>query len=245
MANKKPKVLFYDLETSPLKAYIWSLGKQVVRHGQLDKAYAQYGIICVTYCWNNNKKAQSIDWGYEQQDTGLLVERFDEIINSADIVIGKNNNRFDNKMLNSARMFAGLKGMPEWLKKTDDLEAQMRRNFRLPSHSLDYISEQLGCGGKIKMEMQDWIDIVERTDRGEQALKKMLRYGKKDVEDTRSLWYKLYEHFTPKFDEGLLCCIECGSYSYRKSGINYTQQGAKQRYKCVKCGTRFIGGFLK
>ena len=158
--SKHPRILFYDLETKPLQAWVWSTGKQVVRHGQLVNKHSRYGIICVTYCWNDGKPAKSIDWGYEEQNTDKLVEEFDKIIKQADHIIGKNNKRFDDKMLNAARMFAGLPAMPEWVRYTDDLEQQMRKYFRLPSQSLDYISSQLGLGGKIKMEMQDWIDIV-------------------------------------------------------------------------------------
>ena len=42
---KTPKILFYDIETSPLKAWVWGLGKQVLRHHQLVDGYKKYGII--------------------------------------------------------------------------------------------------------------------------------------------------------------------------------------------------------
>jgi DNA polymerase elongation subunit (family B) len=232
--------LFYDIETAPLKAYIWQLGKQVVRHNQLDKKFAQWGVICITYCFNDGKKAQSIDWGYEEQDTSRVIEEFGEVIKSAHHIIGKNNRRFDDKMLNAARMLNGLSGMPLWMKDTDDLERQMRRYFRLPSYSLDYISGQCGLGGKIKMEFQDWVDIVEKSSNGEKALAKMIKYGKKDVEDTRTLWYKLEEHFEPKYNAYLPGCAACGSFLRKKSGFYYTANGRIQRYTCLHCGHRII-----
>lgn len=236
----KPVILWYDIETSPLKAYVWGLGDQTVRHGQLDKSHSQYGIICVTYCFNDGKKAQAIDWGYEEQDTAKVVAEFDEIIKKADVIIGKNNKRFDNKMLNAARMFAGLPGMPDWVNKTDDLEQLMRRYFRLPSQSLDYISAQLGYGGKIKMEFQDWIDIVEKNENGRKALDKMLKYGKKDVEDTRALWNHLSEHFDTKFNmntfnkthEG---CKHCGGVNLVKNGTRYSGGSRYAMYNCNDC----------
>lgn len=244
--QEKARILFYDLETRPLQAWVWSPGKQYVGHKQLVKGNSRYGIICVTYCWNDGKPAQCIDWGYEEQDTNQLVKQFDEIIKTADHIIGKNNNRFDDKMLNAARMFAGLPGMPDWTKYTDDLERQMRRYFRLPSQSLDYISDQLGLGGKIKMEMQDWIDIVEKNPNGPKALAKMIKYGKKDVEDTRTLWNKLSKHFEPKLNMAKYlgksqACNKCGSDNIAKNGSQQSGKTLWQKYICRDCfytGTR-------
>lgn len=238
--TKKPKILFYDIETSPLKAWIWGCGDQYIRHAQLDKDHSRYGIICITYCWNDNKPAKVIGWGYEEQDTSSVIEQFDKIIVQADRTIGKNSDRFDTKMINAARMFAGLPGMPDWTTRTDDLEKQMRKYFKVPSQALDYYSSQLGLGRKIKMEMQDWIDIVEKNARGLKSYNKMLKYGKKDVEDTRKLWYMLEEHFSPKFDEKVPGCTNCGSFDRRKSGFMYNSSGKRQRYTCNKCGTRNV-----
>ncbi len=244
---KKPRILFYDIESKPLQAWLWSPGKQYVGHKQLVKEHSQYGIICITYCFNDGRPAQVIDWGYEEQDTAKVIREFDEVIKSADFSIGKNSDRFDTKMINSCRMFAGLPGLPQWTKYTDDLERQMRRYFRMPSQSLDYISNQLGLGGKIKMEFQDWIDIVEKNDNGRKSLAKMLKYGKKDVVDTRALWFKLSEHFDSKWnqakfqDSGLACKhMDCGSENLRKDGTRMAGKTKYQQYTCSDCG-RYAG----
>ncbi len=243
----KPKICFWDVETSPLQAWLWSPGKQFVGHKQLVKEYSRTGIICLAYCFNDGKPAKSIDWGYEEQDTGKLVAEFDEIIKGVDLMIGKNSERFDNKVLNASRMLAGLPGMPEWTKYTDDLERQMRRYFRLPSQSLDYISNQLGLGGKIKMEMQDWIDICEKNENGPKSFKKMIKYNKKDVEDTRTLWNKLSEHFDSKFnmstfvDFGLRCKhADCGSENLRVNGSRISGKTRYRQYICNDC-QRYAG----
>lgn len=240
--NKKPRILFYDLETSPLKAWVWGCGEQYIRHGQLDKNHNMWGIICVTYCWNDGKPAKSIDWGYEEQDSARVIAEFDEIIKQADFTIGKNSDRFDVKMINSIRMLSNLPGMPEWTKYTDDLEKQMRKYFRLPSQSLDYISGQLGLGGKIKMEMQDWIDIVEKNDNGKKSLAKMVKYGRKDVTDTRALWNRLCQHFEPKFnmstfrDPLAVGCMHCASTNLLPRGRErFNKTSRWQEYRCGDC----------
>lgn len=158
MKTNKPKILFYDIETLPLKSYVWGCGDQVVRHPQLMPNGDTWGLICITYCWNDNRPVKIIKCTPEGGIVSM-IEEFDKIIAAADITIGKNSDRFDTKMINTQRMLSGLPGNPSWTKYTDDLEKQMRKYFRLPSQSLDYISNQLGLGGKIKMEFKDWVDI--------------------------------------------------------------------------------------
>lgn len=234
----KPQILFYDIETSPLQAWVWGCGKQVVRHGQLVEKHDQYNIICITYCWNDGKPAKELHWDYDTQDSSKMIEEFDKIIQKADLTIGKNSDSFDVKHINTQRMLAGLPGMPEWSMYTDDLQKQMKKHFYLPSYSLDYFSHMLGLGGKIKMEFADWIHIVQKTPGyGRRAFKKMIDYGKKDVVDTRTLWNHCEKHFTPKFNaqtmqSGVLACRNCGSDNLYANGTRYLGNTKYQQYRC-------------
>lgn len=232
---QKKKILFYDIETTPLQAWVWRCGKQVVRHPQLVAGRNIYDVICITYCWNDKKKAESLDWGYTEQDSSQMIAQFDEIIKSADVTIGKNSDSFDVKHINTRRMLSGLPGMSDWARYTDDLEKQMRKHFYLPSYSLDYFSEILGFGGKIKMEFDDWINIVEQTDAGLKSFNKMIKYGKKDVTDTRDLWNHCEQHFTPKI-RNLDRCPQCKSLDFFKNGTRISGMTTYQRYDCKKCG---------
>ena len=236
----KPKILFYDIETTPLKAWIWRCGKQAVRHGQLVDGHDQYNIICITYCWNDDRPAKALHWDYDEQDSSEMVEKFDQIIRTADVTIGKNSDRFDVKHINTRRMLSGLPGLPEWSMYTDDLEKQMRKHFYLPSYSLDYFSELLGFGGKIKMEFSDWIHIVEQTrGEGKKRFKKMIEYGKKDVEDTRAIWNHCEKHFTPKYNHaagGGDVCKHCGSSEIHKNGTRRSGSSIYQSFFCMEHG---------
>lgn len=241
----KPKILYFDIETAPLQAWIWQPGKQYVGHKQLIEGYDEPRIICLAYCWGDGP-VKSLDWGYEEQDSRQLVQEFDEIVRQADHIIGKNSDRFDVKMVNAVRMLNGLPGLPEWMKKTDDLEKQMRKYFRLPSQSLDYISKHLGFGGKDKMEMQDWIDISVKNKDGKDKLRKMIKYCKKDVSDTRELWYRLSEHFDPKFNmsthTGNKVCkwADCGSENIYISSTPVYKSSKYNVYRCNEC-KRYAG----
>ncbi len=246
MHSNKPKILYYDIETTPLKAYIWRLGDQVIRHDQLVPSASMYDIICITYCYNDGKPAKHLDWGYKKQNSKKMIEEFDALINDADIVIGKNNKSFDNRHINTQRMLHGLPGIGDWSKKTDDLQTQMKKFFgkALPSQSLDYISKLLGIGGKIKMELSDWIHILEKTN--EDSFNKMIEYGKKDVEDTRAVWDRVAEYIDPKFSVKEVAskfaghvCRHCGSSKIQSRGSRMTTAGKVRRGQCQSCGHWF------
>lgn len=237
-AEVKPKILFYDIETKPLLAYIWRLGEQVVNHKQLAKWGYRYDIICISYAWNDGTPAKVIHWGYEEQDSRRVIQEFDKIIKQADITIGKNSDRFDVKHINSQRLLHNLPPLPDWMDYTDDLERQIRKYFAFPSYSLDYISKELGLGGKVKMEFQDWIDIVEKLNK--KSFIKMCDYNKKDVEDTRALWNKIQPHIKPKFSMatfyGDFRCIHCASKDLKKDGVRFKGKTKYQTFFCKAHG---------
>lgn len=154
---KKPSVLIYDIETSPLWYRGWRLGENVIRHAQLLPCGGNYSIICIAYTFNN-EPVQVLTWDMSTGSSETMIMEFDKIIQKADVVIGKNNNRFDDKHINTQRLIHGLEPI-EWLSKTDDLETQLRRHFSFPSYSLDYVSTLLNKSGKVHMEWSDWEHI--------------------------------------------------------------------------------------
>ena len=232
--TRKPKILWYDVETTPLLAYVWRLGEQVVGHHQLAKQWSQYHIICVSYAWDDGKPAKTIHWGYTQQDSARVIREFDKIVKQADVAIGKNSDRFDVRHINAQRFIHNLPPLPEWANFTDDVEKQLRKHFIFPSMSLDYISKELGLGGKVKMQFSDWIDIVEIQN--EKSFQKMLAYNRKDVEDTRAIWLKIQPHVTPKLNQatfyGDFRCTNCGSQDLVKDGVRYKGKTVYQTFRC-------------
>ena len=226
--------LGYDIESTYLTARIWRTGEQIIRHDQLfGKKYTD--VICVTYCYGDDSPAESLDWGLKKQNSAPMIKKFDEMINRARVVMGKNSDRFDNKHLNTLRLLNNHAAMPEWTKKTEDLEKLVRNTFNLPSYTLDYISELLGLGGKIKMEMEDWVRVVELKEKD--ALDKMLKYGKKDVEDTRAIWNYVSAHVitrqrAPAESTTLPCCTHCGSANVYRNGTRRSGNDTYQNFRC-------------
>lgn len=265
---KQPDTLFYDIETTQTVAALFSMGQQYIRHGQLLKGYwSRTHIICITYRWGHEKKAKLLTWGNSIKDEKQMIVEFDKLVKQADVVIGKNSNRFDNKHINTQRLWFDLPGMYDWTKYTDDLEVHMRKNFNLQSNALDYLSEQLGYGGKNKMEWGDWmainahrfLQIAECSDskvtgflfnknvatvrrEGKEAMKKMCTYGLKDADDTVELWNHCKKHFQVKLNMASflgehIACTKCGGKNVKKNGTRMMSSVKYQSFYCNDCNS--------
>lgn len=236
--NKKPKILYYDIETAPMLAWIWRPGFKIsVSHTQLYDGMPT-GIICVCYKWAGEKKIHNIDWGLKEQDSEKVVKEFDKIYQQADIAIGHNGDNFDAKHFNTQRMVNRLPPV-SWIQSEDTLK-QVRRHFNLPSNKLDYLAELLLGEGKAPMGFQDWIDIVEHKKR--KALDKMVKYCKRDVLLLQGVEEIIAPYVDHKVHRGLLvgkdrdACPNCAGEVSHKWGIYTTKSGRFQRYKCTECG---------
>lgn len=228
------RILFYDVETTPLQAWVWSTGEQRIRHDQLVRNFDSYDVITFSWSWSDEDEVHSMDWG-DTRDSSAIIHKFDELASAADVVVGKNNLRFDDKIMAFLRMKHGLPGRPEFETYTDDLERHIRKRFRLPSYTLDYVSKFLGLEGKSPMSFSDWIGIMETNCPVLRA--KMREYNEKDVLDTKLIWNHLNTHFTPKVkylpDNKLdHVCINCGSKDVYKNGTKQTGLTVYQMYRC-------------
>lgn len=275
----KPKILVYDIETSLMLMSGFRLGKQVIRPNQLLNGYfSRVHIICITYQWVGSKSVEILTWGDSVEDEARMIEDFDALVKKADIVIGKNSDRFDNKHINTHRFWNNLPAdNVNWTESTDDLEKQMRKHFNLASYSLDYMSSQLGLGGKDKMEYSDWehiqayrllqlvahgskktsrelvgdktaelfgtslfnLSVETIIRRGQTALKKMYKYGKKDTRDTTSILQRMLKYIKPKFNHsvfaGKLACKLCGHIGVSPNGSFISGQTKYKKFKCQSC----------
>lgn len=241
--NKEPKVLVYDIETTPCLAWVWRCGEQSVRHGQLHSELNETKIICITYRWLHEAKAKALVFDIESQDDYEVLVKFDKLIDEADIILGKNNVRFDDKHINMRRFRHGLDPKPDWSRKSDDLEKWMRKHFNMQSYSLDYFDKITGGDGKIVMIFQDWVDIVsyqKNKSRGIKALRKMVAYGKKDADDTAELIKKVQPYIIPKFNHAAFHgdnrCTNCGSENIIRWGTRAIGNTRKQRWHCKDHG---------
>lgn len=243
---KKPKILFFDVETKPVKAWIWRTGKQHLNHDQIVDG-EKFDIICICYKWADENKIHSLDWGLNVQNSIKMIEKFSKIAESADIVVAHNADQFDIKQINTQRLIHGQAPI-DWPVSDDTLKA-FRKFFYLPTNRLDYIAKLLFGEGKDPMGFQDWIQVVQY--KNAKALKKMIKYCAKDVRLLANAYKRIAPFLTPKIHVGLLngldkaSCPACGAGRSMSIGRRVSATRIYQRLRCRECGKAYRGSTIK
>lgn len=195
--DSKSKILIYDIETSYNIVSSWRVGYNVnLPHHSVIKERA---IICVSYKWLGEDQVYNLTWD-KNQDDKFLLEQFIEVLNEADLLVAHNGDRFDLKWIKTRALKHGLSMLIDY-KQFDTLKVA-KKKFYFNSNKLDYISEFLGFGNKIKTEPELWDRIILEKD--PEAMKEMLAYCDEDVNLLEKVYKKLMYWETPKFHKGVL-----------------------------------------
>jgi hypothetical protein len=229
------RVLFYDLETAPLLAYIWAPYDDYVPH---DRLIAPGFLLSWSAQWRGTTKIISGCLTGEEavaQDDRRIVIELADLIREADIIVAHNVDRFDRPVFNT-RLLAG-RHEPLGPVQTIDTLKLAKSAFRLPYNKLDYLADFLFGDKKIKTDFDLW----KRCYHGdEKALKEMLRYNKKDV----VLLARVFEEILPycrnlprliDLTEGEVC-PHCGSSDLASRGYHNTPTAKYLKKRCGSCG---------
>ena len=194
------KVMVYDIETSRVTAKVWWTGKQYVGHKQLLE---EPKIISISYKWLGEDKIYALTWDKNHCDKDMITKFMAEY-NKADMVIGQNNDRFDNRWINARAMKFGVEF--NTFVKSFDIMKQTKRLFRLPSYSMDYITKFLGVENKLTHEGIKMWDMIQDGNKKQQKeyLKKMVEYNVGDIVSTEAMYLKLRKYMGHKLHFGVL-----------------------------------------
>lgn len=194
------KIMIYDIETSRTKAWVWWTGKQYIGHHQLIDEPA---IITVSWKWLGDDKIHYLTWDENHSDEQLMKDFLKEY-NKADMVIGYNNDRFDNRWINARAMKYGLD--VNVLVKSYDIMKEEKRVFRVPSYSMAYMAKYSNVVHKQGHEgLHMWNMIQTGTlDEQKEYLGKMVDYNVGDIAATEELYYRLRKYFGHKVHFGVM-----------------------------------------
>lgn len=235
--KKKPRVLFYDVETTPLKAYVWRTGKQFIDHTSIVKG-EHTKIICIAYKWAHENKIRSLVWDIKKQSCDKIIDEFSKVLEQADVAIAHNGDKFDVRQINTQRLLSKKK--PIAWPTTEDSLKQLRQIFYLPSYKLNYIAKLLLKTSKSPMVFEDWLDIIER--KSKKAQRKMVKYCKRDVKLLAEAYAIIQPFLKPKVNRALISngnCVSCGSDKIHSKGTTTLRSGQYRRYQCQSCGHYF------
>lgn len=229
------KILIYDIETTRVKAWVWWSGKQFVSG---DSLIDEPKIITIAYKWLGEDDITVLTWDEKLSDKQLL-EKFLKVYNSADMVIGQNNDRFDNRWVNARAMKYGLD--VNTFVRSFDIMRETKRLFRLPSYSMKYITNYLGIQTKLEHEgIKMWEKIQTGTpEEQKEYLQKMVEYNRQDIVATEDMYLTLRKYMGHKTHFGVLngqerfTCPNCGGKNVYLDRTTVTPAGTVQRV--MKC----------
>lgn len=198
--NESFRVMVYDIETSRVNAKVWWTGKQFVGHKNLT---SEPKMISVSWKWLGEDKIHALTWDKNHCDKAM-IEKFMVEYNSADMIIGQNNDRFDNRWLNARAMKHGIHF--NTFVKSFDIMKQTKRLFRLPSYSMDYITKFLNVENKQTHEGIKMWDMIQEGTKAQQKeyLQKMVDYNVGDIVSTEAMYIKLRKYMGHKVHFGVL-----------------------------------------
>ncbi len=237
-----------DIETSPLVAIVWSLGKQYVGKDQVIK---DWHIMAFTAKKLGEPANSMVYMETRTDDDSKLLKKLWEIFNDADVVITQNGKKFDEPKVRARMMLAGFKPYKPF-KHHDTYEQNTDKEFT--SHSLDYLTDKfchkykklkhkLFAGLSLWKECLGWKIVYEPNPK---AWAEMRKYNNWDVLSDEELyvntrgWSK--KSAPDVFEDTDRCCGTCGSNSKVKRGFMVRKLGRYQRFQCQSCGKWSVGG---
>jgi DNA polymerase elongation subunit (family B) len=235
-AVKKPKILIYDLETSPNTGFTWGKWEQNVL------AFSkEWEILSIAYKWSGEKTVHCHTRRGQKSDKAL-VQKIHALFREADVLVAHNGDEFDQKKAAARMLYHGMS--PPKVLTSIDTKKVAKRHFKFNGNGLDDLGQFLGLGKKIRHTGFDlWLGCMS-DDPKSWAL--MAKYNRQDV----VLLEKVYERFKPWIQNhphiGKLLypneggrCPSCGSAKTKSNGVRVTQATVKQQRFCRDCGSYF------
>ena len=243
--SKEPRVLFLDIETSPIKGYTWT-----IYDANVLKVIEPSKIICVAWKWLGEKTVTCkslID--YPNYKAGVLndeklVKDVWAVLDEADVIIAHNGDSFDLKKLNS-RFIAHNLSAPSIYKTIDTLKTS-RKLFKFESNSLDALGKYLHEGQK---EHTGGFDLWDQCINGDKnSWLRMKIYNTQDIVLLENIYLRLRPFIADHPNLNVISkakggsvsevsCPSCQSSKVTKRGSSVTRQGIRQRYQCNDCGS--------
>lgn len=231
------KILLWDIETTPINAFVWGIWEQNVN---LEGIVQDSHMLSWSAKWLFDPDIMSdvlTSREAKQHDDKRITQSLWKLLDEADVVIGHNCIQFDEKKANTSFLKHGLPPVSHF--QSIDTLTVAKSVFRFSSNKLDYVNEFLGLPKKIPTSFDLWV----RCYNGDiSALKEMETYNRGDVEILEDLYLQLRPYIKnhPNLnlwsDENISLCPNCGSPKITWNGSYYTYTGQYDAFRCDSCG---------
>lgn len=237
--NTSAKVLILDIETAPIRAFVWGIWNVNVGTHQIQSDW-----FCLTWAakWLFEDKVYSGKLKPKEvaeQNDKRIIQGIWKLINEADIVIAHNGEKFDIPKLNSRFILNGLQP-PLPYQQIDTLK-HIRRQFGFTSNKLDYVNKLLNLERKKDTNFELWENCMKGN---ADALSEMEAYNVQDVRILEETYLQIRAWIKPHPNMGLFIldekehrCPNCGSAELTEQGKNYnTTANVYTLMRCDNCG---------
>lgn len=212
--NPEPerKVLILDIENGPNIAAVWGLWDQNI---STDMIHESSSVICFAAKWLGEEEV----FFYSDYHDGheAMIEAAWSLLDQATAVVHYNGEAHDIKHLNR-EFFVGNMTAPSPFKNIDLLKT-MKQRFKFPSNKLDYVSQALGIGKKVKHPGYImWKDAIYGNEEEKAAAWELFReynigdiYLTEELHDRALGWISNYPVIYVAEDLDTPTCFKCGA----------------------------------
>lgn len=237
--RKLPKILIFDIETSPLRAFIFATRLWNTNVNE-EQVLSQWFTLCWSAKWLFDNKIMSdrlTPKEAREEDDSRIVKSMWKLLNEADIVVAHNGDRFDVPNMNTRFIVNNLPPTSPY--QTIDTCRIARKQFGFSHNNLNALAKVFGFRVKLETNFELWKRCVDGE---EKALRRMEEYNKHDVRLLEEVYMKIRPWIHSHPNLGLYIestepvCSNCGSKTVTKEDkFYYTPAGKYQLYRC-ECG---------
>ncbi len=235
---EKVKTLVLDIETSPIRAWVWGLRDQNIALNQIDK---DWHIMAWAAKWLG-EPASKIKYEETRTDNDkAILKKLWNLLDEADVLVTQNGASFDIPRID-ARMRIHKMRPYSPSKHADTYRMNKKAGFT--SHKLSYLNDVL-CPEYAKSEhpefpgMSLWTECLKGNPK---AWKVMKKYNIKDVLGTEAL-HNITNPWAPASttrtiiapDPGKKCEV-CGSPNVYRRGRYVLKHNIFEKWHCQSCG---------
>ena len=234
--GRKPKILFFDVETAPSIAATFERYNVNLTPGHILEEGGW--LISASWSWLEQTTISSVCVTPQEatsRDDSRIIENLVQVINEADIVVAHNGDRFDIPIVKTRALVNKIRSLKS-IKSIDTLK--IAKKLRFNSNKLDSLGHYLGAGRKVATTgISLWIKCLEGN---REALKTMVTYNKQDVQLLKEVYAELVEYDPSSinlglyYDDGHEHCPTCGSTDVAPTGR--TVKSGLSVYEELQCG---------
>lgn len=232
-----PRILIYDIETSPILAHMWSMWQQGFGLNQIEQ---DWFVLALCFKWLGEDEIFYYDQRHARnlEDDTYILSKLWDALNEADFAVGQNIKKFDTRKVNARFVLNGFP-KPSTYRQIDTLTIA-KEQFGFTSNKLEYMAKHL-CPEHVKDSHNEypghtlWVETMKGNMHAWECMEK---YNRDDVLATEALYNVLssWDNKLPNFDIYVDDVLDMSEWI--QDGYVYTNLAKYKRYRNVNTGVQ-------